>query len=632
MLIPTDVQLREITAAKAFPITYAYSRLEGRPRRDNFERALKAELRDALWMLSKQWQMGEFEGDDAGSPVTMKMRSTTALIDKYRPGEAAPLPFDRSVPFEALVERRPLPLATRELEISLDLRLVLGRRWMQGLRRSGLLNQTRTFFLDHYGIRAPRPEDRADAAICAHPEVWQQFAAVAGRLIDGARLLADLDKSGAEHYYNLPDFPGGLDKAALDTLEAGFRAWVTDLFFQPDDPASDAWDPSRLEYRFSISAPRGEQGEKVMHAQAYYQGHLDWYNLDLDAATPSLGALPGEPAPAAPEKTLQTLIPTPVTFEGMPNARWWAFEEGRTNFSYVKPDTTDLAKLALLDFGLVYANDWYLIPLKLPVGSLTRIDGLSLTNCFGEHFWIRPAGSGIDSDWRRWNAFSLKVDSPVPVPADTDLLLLPTVAKIQEGKPLEEVLLLRDEMANMVWGVESIVPLPGGGSKSGFEVADQYHALLQKLVTDAFGSPEPPPPVADGDEVAKIRYEVMNQVPENWIPFIPVHVEGSNREVQLQRAAMPRVLEGDPAKPLKIRPRTTLLQTGLAEKAPYYLHEEEVPRAGIRVAQSFQRTRWNDGRVFVWFGARKTTGRGEGSSGLGFDRIVNREGAAERPA
>lgn len=35
-----------------------------------------------------------------------------------------------------------------------------------------------------------------------------------------------------------------------------------------------------------------------------------------------------------------------------------------------------------------------------------------------------------------------------------------------------------------------------------------------------------------------------------------------------------------------------------------------------------QRTRWPDGRVIVWLGARKQTGRGEGSSGLAFDRLV----------
>ena len=55
---------------------------------------------------------------------------------------------------------------------------------------------------------------------------------------------------------------------------------------------------------------------------------------------------------------------------------------------------------------------------------------------------------------------------------------------------------------------------------------------------------------------------------------------------------------------------------------PYFVHEEEVPRAGVRVSQAYQRTRWTDGRVVVWLGARKRVGRGEGSSGLLFDRLV----------
>jgi hypothetical protein len=56
-----------------------------------------------------------------------------------------------------------------------------------------------------------------------------------------------------------------------------------------------------------------------------------------------------------------------------------------------------------------------------------------------------------------------------------------------------------------------------------------------------------------------------------------------------------------------------------------------VPRAGVRVTQSFQRTRWHQGEVFVWVGVRKTTGRGEGSSGLAFDRLVPSKGPT-RPA
>jgi hypothetical protein len=65
----------------------------------------------------------------------------------------------------------------------------------------------------------------------------------------------------------------------------------------------------------------------------------------------------------------------------------------------------------------------------------------------------------------------------------------------------------------------------------------------------------------------------------------------------------------------KVRPRTVLLREGL-DRTPqraYFIHEEEVPRAGARVTQSFQRTRWRDGSVWVWLGVRKLTGRGEGS-------------------
>jgi hypothetical protein len=624
MLIPSEVELKEITAKKAIPLTSAWSRLEGRPRTNNFDRALKVEVRDAMWMLTKQWQMGEFEAEDAGSPVVAKICTSTSGLDKYQADKNKVQSFDKDVPFEAKVEQRPLPFSVFQQEISLDLRLILGRRWMQLLKKEALLNPTKKYFLDHYGFKKPDPTSEGDAAICAHPEVWQQFTAVAGRMIDGAQLYFDIKSNKVPHYYDLPDFPLAGDHSKFDLAEKKFKTWFEDLFYQPNDPINDAWEPAQLEYQFAISTT-GDGGEKVMHAEEYYQGHLDWYNLDVTKQTRTLGDLPEGPQVVPPKKNTQSLIPAPVVFEGMPNTRWWAFEDSRTNFSYIKPDTTDLPKLLMIEFGLIYANDWFLVPYKLPVATLTKIKGLSLTNSFGENFWIEAAGKGDDKDWKRWNMFSMKVDSDIPEAADTDLLLLPTVAKIQEGKPLEEVMFVRDEMANMVWGVETIISLASGSAKSGFEAAAEYHGYLQKLISDSVVTVLPDPPVKDGDEEAKIRYEIMNSIPENWIPFIPAHVEGSNREVQIQRAAMPRILEGNPDdKPNKIRPRTSLLQEGLADRKAYFIHEEEVPRSGIRVEQSYQRTRWGNGKVFVWFGVRKTTGRGEGSSGLGFDRIMSK--------
>jgi hypothetical protein len=44
--------------------------------------------------------------------------------------------------------------------------------------------------------------------------------------------------------------------------------------------------------------------------------------------------------------------------------------------------------------------------------------------------------------------------------------------------------------------------------------------------------------------------------------------------------------------------------------------------SGLR-ADAYQRTRWTDGRVVVWLRARRQTGRVQGTSGLGFDLLVD---------
>jgi hypothetical protein len=105
-------------------------------------------------------------------------------------------------------------------------------------------------------------------------------------------------------------------------------------------------------------------------------------------------------------------------------------------------------------------------------------------------------------------------------------------------------------------------------------------------------------------------------------------VTNSNREIQLQRAAMPRLLAGDQNAPQKVQPLTSLLRQGLDLDSgqQYFIHEEEVPRAGARLSQYFSRARWNQGEVYTWLRARKQIGRGEATSGLAFDRLVDKDG------
>ena len=604
---------------REFPTITAWNRLEGRPRQPDFARALKAEVRDAMFMLSRQWQMGEFQGDDAGSPATVKVQLSTTRLRGYKAAGGTVEPFDESLPLEARVERRTLPLTMDGKAVALDIRVLLGRQW---LKMIAPIADYSAAFIDKYRIEAPDPSRREDAYVCAHPEAMQIVTALAGRMMDGGALYVYLTEASGRHAWDGIAAILTTHRAPIDDAATEFVKWVTATFTQPPSTNEDAWVSDRLEYQFACSAPEGTD-DTVLAAEEYYQGHLDWYNLDVDRGRRTLGQLPVAPTPQS--TILQSLIPVPISYDGMPNTRWWTFEDRRVNFGAVTPATTDLGTLMLLEFGLVYANDWFLIPLTLDAGTLVRVRGMAVTNVFGERFWITAAGTGADDNWQRWSMFTLSVTGAANgQQADTSLLLLPTVPKIQEGRPLEEVMMIRDEVANMVWGVEQTIALPTGAGRRGSEAATETLAYHRRLLDDwlsAHGVVSTATPPA-----APIIYKVMNTVPENWIPFITVHVPGDIRETQLQRASMPRLLDGDPAPtPDRIRPRTSILREGLEStpKTAYFLHEEEVPRAGIVVSQAYQRTRWTNGRVVVWLGARKETGRGQGSSGLAFDRLAN---------
>lgn len=602
----------ELLAERAWPSVTRWERVDGIPRTHTLERALRAEVRDALWMLARQWQLGELEGDDAGSPVLAKLHLGTTRLTGYRPLDGAERAFEEDVPLETRVERRSLPFDAAGQPLSLDIRLLMGRHWLKLLAKNGFGGYGEDFKRAFAVLPAPAGE--AGAGVVAHKEAYQHQLAFAGRSLDGRRFYDWLiDHPAPRDLTTLPPplaiAPG--DRNAVDNLATAFLRWFDALIDQPTTE-EDAWQPSRLEYQFSCSAPIGGS-QREFEAVEYFGGDLDWFALDQ--------ANPSQRPPLRPEveaTRTSSFIPASVEFNGMANPRWWSFEDRRVNLGGVQPDTSDLAKLLLLEFGLVYANDWCVVPVPLDGGTLAEVQGLAVTNVFGERLWIEPAGSGATKGWQRWQMFGLSPPATSRTRlADRRLLMLPTVPKIQSGPALEEVALVRDEMANMVWGIEAKVPLPHGegraGGGAGVETAEFFRRLRAA-----------PPSAPDLENDAKVRYELMTSVPEHWIPFVPVHVPDDNREIQLQRASLPRVIENDPGPILRIKPRTSLLREGLdlEEPVPYFVHEEEVPRAGIRVEQTYQRTRWHDGRAHVWLGVTKKVGRGEGSSGLEFDRLV----------
>ncbi|MEU9083548.1 hypothetical protein [Streptomyces sp. NPDC048357] len=587
------------------PTVGLWNRLEGRPRTADFGRALRAEVRDPLWMLTRQWQLGEFRGSDAGSPVTATYSVTGAPPTRFRPpaGPVEPLAADR--PLESVAERRPLQFRFGADPVSFDLRLALGHRWLKLIRdlTTASVEDFRGQYVARYPIALPDPEEPRDTPRVAHPEVWATLQAVAGRHMDGYLL-----------YHHVKYGNGLASDGIVNVLHIHYEdlnrrgrelvAWFDALIDQP--AGTPAWDPGRLEHRFSVAAGTDE-GEQVLTAPEYPGGELEWHAFSVDRGGPLGGTAP------APEALHRTVFPAPVRFSGMPLPRWWAVEDGKTNFAAVRPDSTDLARLVFLEFALVYSNDWYQLPCDLPAGTLAQVRGLSVTDVFGEQLWITPAGAGTAGEWKCWSMFTLDCVGGEQTSAQTSLLLPPGASRIADGPVLEEVLLVRDEQANLVWGLEQTARTATGEPRRGSELSAE--SLAHRLRLD-------PPPGRTGP-LAPVAYEAMNSVPEHWIPFVAVHADEDNRSVRLQRAALPHPVGGH-----AVRPRTELLRPGLdlappARPLAYYVNEEEVPQSGSRLTVAFNRTRGRDGQVVVWLGARRGAGRGEAASGLAFDHLVD---------
>ena len=75
-----------------------------------------------------------------------------------------------------------------------------------------------------------------------------------------------------------------------------------------------------------------------------------------------------------------------------PAPRFWEMEEARVAYGLMSAGPTDIAQLMMIEYANTYGNDWYVVPLTIPVGSLTRVDSLVVTDTFGVQSLLRPIG------------------------------------------------------------------------------------------------------------------------------------------------------------------------------------------------------------------------------------------------
>lgn len=552
-------------------------RLEGRSRDGNSDAGLEMRIADPLWMLGRQWQFGEFKGEDNGSPIGAfaNCRKEKAGFYSFRNSGVKQKIGD--VPLEARVE------AVKMQPTKLREKVRIGQKFEELITANFPANEAELFINK---LRTGFP-----LKLEGKPDQKSQsfFNLMAGNVTDGGSLWNQIQNN---------TFPKG-DFIQLEKITEMLKNWYLDLYLPAlEEPA---WQAENLVHHFSV---HGENGIDL-HAPDYQSGHLDWYSFD----SATIGIDPTENATDS-----EVFMPTRVAFAAMPDKRLYSFEDSKLDLSGMEVDQSELVKLLIIDFSLISDNDWFTIPLEMEPGEICWINRVTVKDVFGITTVInndKNTGQYLNANpLKVWDAFKIRPSDLLREKGQNNqelykkeeqFLYMPPVTTFrQESHPLEEILFLRDEYANMVWGVEKIVCNEWGKPVNGYDL----HLELNGPFLNH-----------EERENTMSQFRLATQVPTNWIPYLPFHIEDNNTNIEMRRAVMMRN-END-TEPVDIEPLSVLARNDLLK-----IREEAIPRAGIRVQLTKQRVRGADGKTYIWLGRKVLAGRGEGSSGLTFDQLL----------
>lgn len=558
-----------------------WKRLESSALDPDLEAGLQARIADPLWMLSRQWQVGEFYGEDAAQPVLMSVDARHLPVRKLRPGPGggraeAELDLTGATPLETLVERESVRTGPAAVRLSAE----AGLQFLRQLETAGLSASQRALFRTVYPLEKPTKTG-------LDPVGDRQLELLGRRAMSGRALAAALSVTGANPAALEPRLTfTGPQAAAVRKVAQQWLLTYGKTFSEPTSEAGRSWNPERLEHACAIAAPDFDKGV-VLTADQYPGGRLDWSDFDVKKAS-------SYPATSGTKVQLEVL-PTPVRYAGMPAARWWAFEDSAVHFGDIEGGPEDLARAVIASFATTYGDDWFLVPLTVPYGSLVRVLEVRVTDNFGGTTLVK---STAENDFkavgnsRSFRFFELKGDD---VSASSPWLLVPAVpADVIEGPALEEVHFLRDEGANLAWAIEKTVESAAGRR------VDRAALSARRRQLEA--------------EADVWRYRMTHEPPEHYLPLVPVKVD-KTASMRLQRGRLPVA----PGADVSLRGALGLI---LEPTRRLLLHEEEVEETGVQVTRQFQWTRSGEGGVHLWMGRHKRPGSRQRGAGLRHDRLL----------
>lgn len=367
---------------------------------------------------------------------------------------------------------------------------------------------------------------------------------------------------------------------------------------EDNNQKSSAWSPTNLEYTFSISGGG-------VHISAHdYDGHrLDWYNFSVKDATFDDTAA-----------TIKAIRPSTIRYNGMPADRWYREEDGRVNLGDLKRPYLNILTMLLMEYSLIYSQDWFQIAIPHNVGDIRKMDYVRIVDSFGAVSEAQPI-TDVDPLQRGFEVFTLSAEENDGT-TDASLFYFPNnLWHSLESTPLEEISFFIDEHANLYWGVEHKVTEAGEllvrdelhnqpGSITPSHVQSHYWDSETKQMI------ERPTEFPEGEPGNKIQgplalYFESLLPPRNWVPYIK---QLRNDKIVLRRG---RTYVDD-----------TTQFLGEIIKESHIIAEEEIPLHGIILTRIHQLARDCDGERIMWRSRKKRPGKFRNASNLAFDLLI----------
>ena len=179
---------------------------------------------DPLWLLARQWQVGEFQDEDAGTPIVARWRARVKPMTRFHAGpipintqlDAAKFDAD-AIPLETLVERQLLQQSATAAGLDgLRLAVETGQHFLRMLRLQVTTGDYATAFRTLYAMPPLTEKQRAalDQETIAYADL------VADRALDGRRLRTALgpEPSLTQRYIAAGDVAESAPRTALGLL------------------------------------------------------------------------------------------------------------------------------------------------------------------------------------------------------------------------------------------------------------------------------------------------------------------------------------------------------------------------------------------------------------------------------